>query len=275
MGMISRFMACLIVCCISLPSVLLAAEVTNLRTEFTKTSLNIEYDLTGKRGEKDYGVEVSMVVNGTTYTSNMLTLSGDFGRMVPIGTSRKIIWTHPDDFPDGVATKFRCIVNAVPLNKLVDEAATPSDGLKASFYALNKQTVIDTRTQLMWVRNANLSKKPITYSDSKKYIEQLNREHFAGHGDWRLPTREEMEGAVYFGKKAGWGDRFAHFIADYLATCGFTNVQAGNYWTSTPDGTASGRIMVVNTWNGNLRPLDSTNYYHIWPVRNAAVPGQR
>jgi hypothetical protein len=269
MGLLLRPAIMFIICVLSLPAALQAAEVTNLKTDFTKSRMIIEYDLTGRRGEKGYGVEVSMIVNGTTYTSNMLTLSGDFGSMVPIGTSRKITWLHRDDFPEGLETKFKCIVNAVPDGKLINEAANPSDGTRASFYALNRQTVTDTRTSLMWIRNANLSKKPITYVDAKKYIEKLNRDRYAGYADWRVPTSDDFEGLVFFGKKAGWGDRLAHFIADYLMTCGFSGVQAGNYWTATPADTKSGRLIVANTWNGNLRPLESTNYYYLWPVRDA------
>jgi hypothetical protein len=270
MGLMLRPVILLFASLLAFPAVLPAAEVTNLKTDFTKSRMILEFDLAGTRGEQGYGIEVAMIINGTTYTSNMLTLSGDFGRMVPLGTSHKITWIHREDFPEGLDTKFKCVVNAVPESKLINEAAKPANGLRASYYALNRQTVTDTRTNLMWIRNANLSKKPIAYTDSKKYIEQLNRERFAGYNDWRIPSKEDLEGLIFFGKQAGWGDRLAHFIADYLMTCGFTNVQPGNYWTST-SADSSGRIMVANTWNGILRPLENTNYYYIWPVRDAAV----
>lgn len=270
MGLMLRSAAFLIVCLLVLPAALHAAEVTNLRTDFTKSRMVIEYDLTGRRGERDYGVEVSMVINGTTYTSNMLTLSGDFGRMVPFGKSRKITWLHLEDFPEGLDIKFKCIVNAVPGSKLIDETATPSDGFRATFFALNRQTFTDTRTRLMWVRNGNLSKKPITFADARNYIDRMNRERFAGYTDWRMPTNEDFEGLVFFGKKAGWGDRLAHFISDYLMTSGFTNVQPGYYWTSTPAEGQARHIIVANTWNGNLRPLPDSNFYYLWPVRDAA-----
>jgi hypothetical protein len=90
-----------------------------------------------------------------------------------------------------------------------------------------------------------------------------------------MPTSDDFEGLVFLGKKAGWGDRLAHFIADYLLTCGFTGVQAGNYWTSTPEDAKSGRIIVANTWNGNFRPLEISNYYYLWPVRDAGLAPSR
>jgi hypothetical protein len=272
MGLIFRPFVAFVTFIILFPAVVPAAEVINLKTDFSKSRLVIEYDLIGRRGEKDFGVDITLVVNGTTYTANMLTISGDFGTMVPLGTSRKITWLHREDFPEGLETKFKCIVNAVPAEKLVDEAKSPADGFRSTSYALNRQTVTDTRTRLMWIRNANHSKKPITYADAKKYIEKLNRDRFAGYNDWRIPTHEDFEGLLFFGRKAGWGDRLAHFISDYLLTCGFTHVQSGNYWTATAAESSPGRIMVANTWNGNLRPLESTNYYYLWPVRDATPP---
>ena len=275
MCLILRYLFPLIVCLLSFPATLPAAEVINLKTDFSKSRMIIEYDLVGKRGEKGSSVEVSMVVDGVTYTANMLTISGDFGAHVPIGTSRKITWMHRDDFPEGLEIKFKCIVNAVPDNKLTHETAPPSAGVRASFYALNRQTVTDTRMNLMWTRNANLSKKPTAFADAKKYIEKLNQERYAGYNDWRIPTSDDFEGLVFLGKKNGWGDRLAHFIADYLMTCGFTSVQAGNYWTSTPEDTKSGRSIVANTWNGNFRPLDKSNFYYLWPTRSVVPSSGR
>lgn len=255
------------VLCLSHP--LFAAEIANLRTHFTSTQMSIEYDLLGKSAEKDSGVEVLLNINGIRYSSNMLTMSGDFGSSIAPGIKRRITWMHPQDFPEGLDTRFKCIVNSIPNSNVINEGTTPSEGFKASFYAINKQTVVETRTRLMWTRNANISTKPLQHPDALKLIEKLNQERFAGYNDWRMPTQEDFEGLVFFGKKAGWGTAFAHFIADYLVTCGFTRVQAGNYWTSTLSEGDRDLFIVANTWNGNVRPLAGSNYYYLWPVRDA------
>ncbi|NQU42593.1 DUF1566 domain-containing protein [bacterium] len=51
------------------------------------------------------------------------------------------------------------------------------------------ETILDRATGLMWQR----AHRPVygRWRDAHAYIEQVNREWFAGHADWRLPTIEE------------------------------------------------------------------------------------
>lgn len=244
-----------------------AAEVTNLRTHFSRSELNIDYDLIGTNGEKESGVEVVLNIKGNRYTSHMLSLSGDAGRSITLGKNRRIIWQYLHDFPEGLDVTFKCIVNAVPNDRLLNESETPSEGFRATHYAVNKQTITETRTKLMWTRNANIPIKPMTHSTAEKRIKELNQNRYGGYNDWRMPTRKDFEGLMSFGKQAGWGTELAHFIADYLTTCGFTHVQPGNYWTSTPAEEGQDRFLVANSWNGGIRPLAGSNYYYLWPVR--------
>jgi hypothetical protein len=254
-------------CLLMLPSTLSAAEVTNLTTVFSSSRLTLEYDLTGTGMETESAVDVHIEVGDRKYASNMLSLSGDFGRSVRLGPHRQVIWDHLLDFPEGLDSVFRCSVNAIPDSKVPDEGLLPAEGFRGGFFAISRQTIVETRTQLMWARNANIPVKAVTYTDAQRLIERLNRERFAGYNDWRIPTRDDFEGLIYYGKKAGWGTGIAHFIADYLVTCGFSNVQPGNYWTTTPVDASTNRLFVANTWNGILRPLEQVNYYHLWPVR--------
>jgi hypothetical protein len=254
---------------LALPGTLRAAEVVNLKTHYSSTRLVVEYDLAGTGTETESAVDVQLEVKGKKYSPNMLSISGDFGRSIALGSHRQITWHHSLDFPEGMETVFKCNVNAIPASRLLDESVAPAEGFRAIYFALNRQTLVETRTQLMWSRNANHPVKPMRYRDAQSHVEKLNRERFAGYNDWRIPTREDFEGLVYWGKKAGWGYELAHFIADYLSACGFENVQPGNYWTSAPDEASLERSLVVNTWNGNFRSLEKSNYYHLWPVRTA------
>ena len=52
------------------------------------------------------------------------------------------------------------------------------------------KVVFDRATGLMWQKSG--SKKPLTYEQAREFIEQLKREAFAGHSDWRLPTIPEL-----------------------------------------------------------------------------------
>lgn len=50
--------------------------------------------------------------------------------------------------------------------------------------------VIDYATGLMWQKSG--SDKTLTYEEAQAYIEELNREQFAGYTDWSLPTIPEL-----------------------------------------------------------------------------------
>jgi serine/threonine-protein kinase len=51
-------------------------------------------------------------------------------------------------------------------------------------------TVTDGETNLIWQKDQ--APKRMTWSEAQEYVDQLNAESFAGHNDWRLPTKEEL-----------------------------------------------------------------------------------
>lgn len=52
------------------------------------------------------------------------------------------------------------------------------------------QVVADKNSGLMWQQSGS-SGRGMHFSEAQAYIEQLNRESFAGYNDWRLPTLDE------------------------------------------------------------------------------------
>lgn len=268
MSMLCHAALLICICLLTAPPPLHAAEVTNLRTTFTTSQLIIEFDLAGTKGEKHSSVEVLMDIHGKRYSTPMLTISGDFGTGIPLGTGRRITWRHSRDFPEGLDKTFKCIVNAIPDSVIIREEITPAEGLKNTFYAVNRQVIAEQRTKLMWARSGSITTKPMNQTEAEQLIRKLNKERYAGYNDWRMPTREDMEGLIFFGQRAGWWTGLGHYIADYLATCGFTDIQYGNYWTATASVEDRNRFYVANTWNGVIRLLAGSNYYYLWPVRN-------
>jgi hypothetical protein len=55
-------------------------------------------------------------------------------------------------------------------------------------------TVIDKATGLMWQMSGSSSS--LDNRSAKEYIEQLNRQRFAGYADWRMPTVEELASLI-------------------------------------------------------------------------------
>jgi len=65
-------------------------------------------------------------------------------------------------------------------------------GLSHFYIAYDSQeesVVMDYATGLMWQQGG--AESSISWNEAKEYVEKLNREKFAGHDDWRLPTLEE------------------------------------------------------------------------------------
>lgn len=52
------------------------------------------------------------------------------------------------------------------------------------------EVVLDHATGLMWQKSG--SPESLIYADAQKYVEELNRQQFAGHKNWRLPTIPEL-----------------------------------------------------------------------------------
>ncbi len=83
-------------------------------------------------------------------------------------------------------------IQAVLVDKdLYDYRLNPEgSGFKNDYEILESgKVVLDHASGLMWQQSG--SDKQIYYSELQSYIEVLNRQQFAGHTDWRLPTLEE------------------------------------------------------------------------------------
>jgi len=52
------------------------------------------------------------------------------------------------------------------------------------------EVVLDRATGLMWQKSG--SPVPMSYTETKKYLKELNQKKFAGYDDWRLPTIPEL-----------------------------------------------------------------------------------
>jgi hypothetical protein len=62
--------------------------------------------------------------------------------------------------------------------------------MNGRFVVQGELTVLDRETELVWQRGA--SEDRMVWKDGFAYIENLNKSIFAGHRDWRYPTKEEF-----------------------------------------------------------------------------------
>jgi len=77
-------------------------------------------------------------------------------------------------------------------------------GLAHDYRSYNKEgerVLIDFKTNLMWQKSG--TKEGVIYKKAREYINQLNKNQFAGYHDWRLPTLEEAMSLIETAQKEG------------------------------------------------------------------------
>ena len=126
-------------------------------------------------------------------------------------------------------------------------------------FIIEDDVVTDSRTGLMWARNANLAMKMISWGAAQKVAINLS---LGGYSNWRLPNKNELEALLKSGGKRPLA---------YFTDMGFTNI--GNdqcyYWSSTSYANSSYDAWIVGMWGGGvLSDYKSVGlHYCVWPVR--------
>ncbi|NJD91621.1 MAG: DUF1566 domain-containing protein [Geobacter sp.] len=129
---------------------------------------------------------------------------------------------------------------------------------------LDQACHIDRENGLMWVKSGNLSGKAMSWSAAVNWASALD---YGGYSDWRLPTASELEGLA----KSG-GQR----PAEFLNKSGYSNVQAGLYWSSTAIVGAGGSLYRnVSMMDGSLEESSREKEFHVWPVRETGAQKQK
>ena len=131
-------------------------------------------------------------------------------------------------------------------------------------------TVTDNLTGLIWLKDANcygtrswaqaLSDANALASGSCSLIDGSTA------GQWRLPNLREMQSLVHYG--------FSNPAVPNTAGTGqwtpgnpFTNVQSGDYWSSTASAGFASFAWLVTLSHGDVYNDDETGTFYMWPVR--------
>ena len=125
------------------------------------------------------------------------------------------------------------------------------------FTDLSDGTVRDTLTKLEWVKEPQALPGNSGTMSWKSATDSCSSLGFAGHSDWRLPSRNELESLVncVSGNSA---------LPDGSP---FVGVKRVSYWSSTSGAFNTDYAWLVNMSNGYVNPNDKTYSYYVWPVR--------
>jgi tetratricopeptide (TPR) repeat protein len=117
------------------------------------------------------------------------------------------------------------------------------------------KVVLDHATGLMWHQSGSYFE--MNWKEANKWVQNLNKEGYAGHKDWRLPTVEEAASLLESREKYG---------GLYIDSV-FSNEQK---WIWTGDKHSMLGTWYVCFYGGNVRWRSSLRYYvfHIRPVRS-------
>jgi len=117
----------------------------------------------------------------------------------------------------------------------------------------NGDTVTDNLTGLMWIQNPDATTR--NWNDAVDYCSGLGT---AGHSDWRLPNRFEMESLLDLSK----------FNPALPAGHPFgAGVQSNWYWTSTTYAVNTDIAFYVSLSGGFVSGNAKTLATYVWPVR--------
>lgn len=136
----------------------------------------------------------------------------------------------------------------------------------ARFVARSNGTVIDRKTHLMWMKNANCWDR-ISWAQAKRKIASLNKGKIECQGyqddynNWRLPSRDELASLIDF-------EQEFPILADENT---FVNVNYSWYWTNTTSSHTQDEAWLVPLDYGPMYTHALDGEFFVWPVRS--TPG--
>jgi len=123
-------------------------------------------------------------------------------------------------------------------------------------------TVTDNLTGLIWLKDANAGDGTETWANALSICNSLANGQQgltdgSSAGDWRLPTRFELESLVDL-------TQVSPALPSGLP---FTYVQSSSYWSSTTFAQLTSYAWHVSLTYGYVESSTKSNTYYVWPVR--------
>ncbi|MFW6054938.1 MAG: DUF1566 domain-containing protein [Thermodesulfobacteriota bacterium] len=123
-------------------------------------------------------------------------------------------------------------------------------------------SVVDTLTGLEWLKDASEPGFPMTWTETFKYVQELNQSGRYGHQDFRVPNRRELHSLVSL---------------DNINPClprehPFIRVFTSYYWTSTSCSRLPAQAWYVHFGGARVFKGLKRESCMLWPVRTGTGP---
>lgn len=125
-------------------------------------------------------------------------------------------------------------------------------------FVVHDGLVTDMQTGLVWLENPSLvTEFPVRWQEGLGLIDDLNRDGYLGHTDWRLPWRRELFSLI------------SHATINPCLPAGhpFLNVATTTYWTGTSCARLPEQAWFVHLGGARVFKGAKDSSYMIWPVR--------
>ncbi len=158
----------------------------------------------------------------------------------------------------------------VPWAYVTSGATTPATRFTVNPNDAN--CIIDNLTGLEWIKTPSSTPYAWRAGNVGSYtypaqaaVDAYNANVTCGHNDWYLPTINDLSSLLNDGFIGGVNN----YQSEWLNSQGFSNVQAGYYWSSSTTASRTDYAWVVNFNFGNVFAYFKNRGNYVWPVRLA------
>jgi hypothetical protein len=125
-------------------------------------------------------------------------------------------------------------------------------------FFVEKKTVLDRYSNLMWSLDASLAELPLTWAEAFDFIQNLNRNHYQDFANWRLPNRKELFSLISH-------DQINPALpSDHP----FENVFHGYYWSASTSARLPQQAWYIHFGGAKVYRGMKQASYMVWPVRS-------
>lgn len=108
-------------------------------------------------------------------------------------------------------------------------------------------------SRILWTRDGNPAGSELSWTEAIEFLNDLNRENFAGCTRWRLPSREELTEMLTYLNSGNADD-------------GDISPELDDYWAFAANGLESDYADVVNMEDGSADIHLKSDSNYVWPV---------